>query len=60
MTTVLLNLTDKNNEGQIQQNNKQHNRPVNFTEVPRGVNLNYRSRAVAKGLLRAIFCDKLF
>ena len=26
----------------------------------RGVNLNYRFRAVAKGLLRTIFFDKLF
>ena len=26
----------------------------------RGVNLNYRSRAVAKGLLRTIFCGMLF
>ena len=26
----------------------------------RGVNLNYRSRAVAKGLLRTTFCGVLF
>ena len=28
--------------------------------VLRGINLNHRSGAVAKGLLRTIFCGKLF
>ena len=36
-------------------------RSVIFTYISlRGVNLNYRSRIVAKGLLRTIFFDKLF
>ena len=33
---------------------------TNSIRTLRGVNLNYRSRAVAKGLLRTVFCGKLF